>query len=84
MTAQFFVFFPFIFLSGFTFPIDNMPWIIQQVTYLIPLKYFLEIIRGLVLKGAGLEILWIQSLALVLFGVVILSVSIFRLKKILK
>ncbi len=84
MTAQFFVFFPFIFLSGFTFPIDNMPWIIQQVTYLIPLRYFLEIIRGLVLKGAGLEILWIQSLALFLFGVVILSVSIFRFKKILK
>ncbi|MBU1297539.1 MAG: ABC transporter permease [Bacteroidetes bacterium] len=84
MTAQFFVFFPFIFLSGFTFPIDNMPWIIRQITYLIPLRYFLEIIRGIILKGASLDILWQQTLALIAFGVVILTFSIFRFRNILK
>lgn len=84
VTAQFFVFFPFIFLSGFTFPIDNMPWIIQQVTYLIPLRYFLEIIRGIILKGAGLDILWQQALSLVGFGMLILTVSIFRFRKVMK
>lgn len=82
--AQFFVFFPFIFLSGFTFPIENMPWIIQQVTYLIPLRYFLEIIRGIILKGAGLDILWQQVLALVTFGVTILTISIIRFRKVMK
>jgi ABC-2 type transport system permease protein len=84
VTAQFFVFFPFIFLSGFTFPIDNMPWIIQQVTYIIPLRYFLVIIRGIILKGAGLDILWQQALALVAFGVIILTFSIFRFRKVMK
>lgn len=84
ITAQFFVFFPFIFLSGFTFSIDNMPWIIQQVTYLIPLRYYLEIIRGIILKGAGLETLWFQVSALVVFGIGILSFSIVRFKSILR
>ena len=81
MTAQFFIFFPFIFLSGFTFPIENMPPIIQGITYLIPLRYFIEIVRGLFLKGVGLETLWPQALALLVFGVVILSLSVARFQK---
>jgi ABC-2 type transport system permease protein len=81
MTAQFFIFFPFIFLSGFTFPIDNMPPIIQGVTYLIPLRYFITIVRDLFLKGVGLEILWPQALALLVFGLIILSLSVARFQK---
>ena len=81
MTAQFFVFFPMIFLSGFTFPIENMPYAIQLVTYFVPLRYFLEIIRGLFLKGVGMEVLWPQALALVAFGVSILGLSINRFQK---
>ena len=81
MTAQFFVFFPMIFLSGFTFPIENMPKIIQVITYIIPLRYFLEIIRGLFLKGVGIETLWPQALALLVFGVTILSLSVLRFQK---
>lgn len=81
MTAQFFIFFPFIFLSGFTFPIENMPEIVQGLTYLIPLRYFMEIIRGLFLKGAGIETLWPQALALLGFGVTILSLSVAGFRK---
>ncbi len=81
MTAQFFIFFPFIFLSGFAFPIENMPPIVQTITYAIPLRYFMEIIRGLFLKGVGLETLWPQTLALLGFGVTILSLSVAGFRK---
>ena len=81
MTAQFFIFFPFIFLSGFTFPIENMPTIVQGISYLIPLRYFIEIIRGLFLKGVGLEALWPQTVALLVFGITILSLSVMRFQK---
>lgn len=81
MTAQFFVFFPFIFLSGFTFPIENMPPLVQAITYLIPLRYFMAIIRGLFLKGVGMSELWDESLALLLFGMIILSLSVARFRK---
>ncbi len=77
----FFFFMPFILLSGFMFPIANMPPIIQAVTYLIPLRYFLEIIRGIFLKGIGLDVLWPQALALAIFGVAILTLSARRFSK---
>ncbi len=81
MTAQFFVFFPMLFLSGFTFPIENMPVPVQVVTYVIPLRYFLEIIRGVVLKGVGIETLWPQALALLAIGVIVLSLAVSRFQK---
>jgi ABC-2 type transport system permease protein len=81
LIAQFFFFMPFTFLSGFTFPIANMPTVIQYLTYLIPLRYFLEIVRGIFLKGADLSELWTQALALFLLGVSILSLSILRFRR---
>lgn len=81
MTAQFFVFMPFIYLSGFTFPIENMPQAIQYVTYLVPLRYFITIIRGIFLKGVGIAELWPETLALVAFGVAILTLSVLRFRK---
>jgi ABC-2 type transport system permease protein len=81
MTAQFFFFMPFIFFSGFTFPIENMPKIIQYITYLIPLRYYIVIIRGIFLKGVGVAELWQQALALLVFGVAILSLSVWRFRK---
>ena len=81
LIAQFFFFMPFIYLSGFTFPIANMPKVIQYITYLIPLRYFLEIVRGLFLKGSGLAELWPQALALFTFGVVILTLSVLRFRR---
>jgi ABC-2 type transport system permease protein len=84
LIAQFFFFLPIMFLSGFTFPIANMPEVIQLITYAIPLRYFLEIVRGLFLKGSGLNELWVQMLALIGFGGVIFTLSVLRFRKTLE
>ncbi len=81
LIAQFFFFMPFLFLSGFTFAIANMPVVIQYVTYVIPLRYFLEIVRGIFLKGTTIVELWPQALALLLFGIAILTLSVLRFRK---
>ena len=57
MTTTFFFLMPMVYLSGFIFPIENMPAVIQWITYLIPLRYFLVIVRSIFLKGVGLETL---------------------------
>jgi len=81
MTAAFFFMLPFIYLSGFIFPIENMPKILQYITHLIPLKYFLIIIRGIFLKGNGFNLLWDEFLILLLFGIGIFTISVFRFRK---
>ena len=81
MMLGFFMNPPFMLLSGFIFPIASMPAPIQVLTYLIPLRYFLVIIRGIFLKGVGLEVLWPQALALLLFGVGVLTLSALRFQK---
>jgi ABC-2 type transport system permease protein len=81
MTAIFFFLTPMMYLSGFVFPIENMPSWIQPVTYLIPLRYFLVIVRGIFLKGVGLEILWPQALALLVWGLAVLSLATLRSSK---
>jgi ABC-2 type transport system permease protein len=81
MTTTFFFLTPMIYLSGFIFPIENMPAWIQPVTYLIPLRYFLVILRGLFLKGVGLETFWPEALALFLWGVAILGLATLRSSK---
>ena len=81
MTTSFFFLLPMIFLSGFIFPIENMPAAIQPVTYLIPLRYFLVILRGIFLKGVGLDVLWPQALALLGWGVAILTLATLRSTK---
>ena len=81
MTASFFFLLPMVFLSGFIFPIENMPDVIQPLTYLIPLRYFLVILRGIFLKGIGLEVLWPQALALLGWGIAILTLATLRSAK---
>ncbi len=81
MMTTFLFFQPFFLLSGFAFPIRNMPQSIQYLTMLNPLRYFIEIVRGLFLKGSGVAVLWPQMLALTVFGVVILSLSAMRFRK---
>ena len=81
LIAQFFFFMPFLFLSGFAFPIANMPSVIRAVTYVIPLRYFLEIIRGIFLKGLGIADLWPQAAAMLAIGVAVLTVSVLRFRK---
>jgi ABC-2 type transport system permease protein len=81
MTASFFFMIPMVFLSGFVFPIENMPDVIQPVTYLIPLRYFLVILRGIFLKGVGLEVLWPEALAMFAWGAGILTLATVRSSK---
>ncbi len=81
MTTIFFFLTPMIYLSGFVFPIENMPRVIQWVTYLMPLRYFLVIVRSIFLKGVGLETLWPQALALMAWGAAILTLAIARSTK---
>jgi ABC-2 type transport system permease protein len=72
---------PMIYLSGFAFPIENMPKIIQYITYAIPLRYFITIIRGVILKGIGFAELWRETLMLLFMGTAILFLSSLRFKK---
>lgn len=81
MTATFFFLVPMIYLSGFIFPIENMPKVIQPFTYLIPLRYFLVIVRGIFLKGIGLDVLWPQAAALTAWGAAMLALAVFRSRK---
>lgn len=81
MMSSFFFFMPAMLLSGFAFPIHNMPPPVQLLTYLNPLRYFMQIVRDLFLKGAGAGPLWQEILALFLFGMAILNLSALRFKK---
>ena len=81
MLAIFVVLLPMVFLSGFAFPIENMPKIIQGITYIIPLRYFMTIIRGIILKGIGFSELWFELSMLLGMGVLVLTFSSLRFKK---
>ena len=72
---------PSILLSGFLFPREAMPAVAQWIGNLLPITYFLEIVRGILLKGTGMNELWRPSLFLVAFGVVTLSIAIRRFAK---
>jgi ABC-2 type transport system permease protein len=78
MMATFLFFMPFFMLSGFSFPIKNMPETVQWITYINPVRYFMEIVRGVFLKGAGIEVLWPQMAVLGVLGILILSASVLR------
>ena len=81
LMSSFFFYLPAVLLSGFMFPISNMPEPAQWITYLNPLRYFLVIIRDIFLKGSGLEILWPQFAALAVLGTALLLISSLRFKK---
>ncbi len=81
MIAVFAVMMPMVFLSGFAFPIENMPEIIQYISYIIPLKYFINIIRGVISKGLGFSELWINALVLLIMGIFILVLSSLRFQR---
>lgn len=81
MASVFALMMPMIYLSGFAFPIENMPKFFQYITYAIPLRYFITIIRGVVLKGIGFSSLWMETLILFGMGVSILVLSANRFSK---
>ena len=81
MGAVFVFIMPMVYLSGLIFPIENMPEVIQRVTYAIPLRYYAEIIRGVFLRGSGLDVLWPQAVVLTALGLALLTVAALRFQK---
>jgi ABC-2 type transport system permease protein len=81
MVGSFFFIMPAITFSGFGFPISTMPPWLQVLTYLSPLRYFLVVLRGVYLKGVGLDVLWPQMLGMAGLGAALLTISVFRFHK---
>jgi ABC-2 type transport system permease protein len=81
MMTAFFVIFPAMLLSGFAFPIENMPEAVQWLTLLNPIRFYMVIIRGLFLKGVGFGVLWPHLAALALIGATVLLVAVARFRK---
>ena len=72
---------PSIFLSGYIFPLDNMPWIFYLMSFFVPATYMMNISRGIILRGAGFADLWVNAAALLLMGVVALAIAARNFKK---
>ncbi len=72
---------PSMILSGFVFPIENMPWFLQYISYAVPARYYLRLIRGLFLKGVGVDVLWPDLLAMVIFAFVVLAAATSRFRR---
>ncbi|HJN42060.1 MAG TPA: ABC transporter permease, partial [Anaerolineales bacterium] len=81
MMLSFFTMMPSIFLSGFLYPLAAMPKVLQWISTVIPLRYYLIIVRSLVLKGVGIEAVLDETLALAVFGVITMGVAALRLRK---
>lgn len=79
----FFIFFPLAFLSGTMVPVSNMPRLLQWLTYLSPLRHYVDATLGIFLKGVGLDVLWPQVLALSILGFALLGFGTLRLRRIL-
>jgi len=81
MQMSFFIFLPSVLLSGFMFPREAMPQLFYQLGHLLPLTFYLEILRAIVLKGIGINFLWSQVFALIVYILVALSISIMKFQK---
>jgi ABC-2 type transport system permease protein len=81
MQLAFMTFLPSIYLSGLLFPIEGMPAAAQYLAAIIPLTYFLRIVRGIILKGIGMEFLWPSLWPLVAFGAAVFTLSVLRFRK---
>jgi ABC-2 type transport system permease protein len=81
MVGMFGIMSPMMYLSGFVFPIENMPKLLQYVSLGIPMRYFLVVVRSIILKGSGIVELWMEAGMLLGMGVVVLAASIFRFRE---
>jgi ABC-2 type transport system permease protein len=84
LLTSFLVMMPSVLLSGFMFPIHNMPEIVQVATWFNPMRWYLEILRGIALRGVGIEILWRQIAAQTALSLTFLTVAVFRFQKTLR
>jgi ABC-2 type transport system permease protein len=80
-SLNFFILNPFFILSGFSFPISSMPQVLQWLTYVNPLRYYLVVIRGTFLKGVGLSVLWPELAAMAAIAAILLATSVLRFRK---
>ncbi len=81
MMSVFLFYMPTVLLSGFAYPVSNMPQIIQWSTFANPLRYFMVITRSIFLKGVGIEVLWVQLLPLLFIGLTVITLSYLRFRK---
>jgi ABC-2 type transport system permease protein len=81
MMSTFFFNFPSMLLSGFVFPVASMPVVIRWLTYLNPLRYYIVVIRGIFLKGVGINILWPYMAALAVIGIIVMTMASLRFHK---
>jgi ABC-2 type transport system permease protein len=81
MMSVFLFYMPTFLLSGFAYPIANMPEVIRWLTFINPMRYFLVIIRGIFLKGVGIDILWKQLVFLLIMGLGVITLSVLRFRK---
>ncbi|MFA6457422.1 MAG: ABC transporter permease [Bacteroidota bacterium] len=81
MVGLFFVLLPMMYISGFIFPVENMPPILQWMSAFVPMKYYLIIIRSIILKGVGLSELWFEASMLFGMGIIILTASVLRFRE---
>lgn len=79
--AMFLIFLPAMLLSGFMFPVSSMPVVFQYLTLLNPIRHFLDIVRGVFLRGTGIDVLWPQFLALALTAAGLLTLASRRFRK---
>jgi ABC-2 type transport system permease protein len=81
MQIALFVLMPTLLLSGFMFPRETMPWIVQQIGLLIPLTYYLQILRGIILKGVGIQVLWTNVVPLAILSLAVFTLASRRFQK---
>jgi ABC-2 type transport system permease protein len=81
MITAFVFMLPQIYLSGFAFPLQNMPRVFQLISYVVPLRYYVTILRGVFLKGVGISVLWPEALALLALGLAILTLARLRFRR---
>jgi ABC-2 type transport system permease protein len=81
MLSAMFTMLPSIFLSGFFFPLAAMPTVLRAISYVVPLRYFLIVVRGIILKGVGADALWPEIIALSIFAVLIMGGAALRFRK---
>jgi ABC-2 type transport system permease protein len=74
-------FLPAFLLSGFMFAISNMPPVVQGITYIVPARYFVELVKGIFLRGSGLETLWLDAIFLLVFSTVATTAAVLRFRK---
>jgi ABC transporter DrrB family efflux protein len=81
MQMAFLIMLPSVMLSGFVFPRESMPTIIYYITFVIPLTYFIEILRGIIIRGAGIEAIWNEAVILAFYGFAVLTLSTLRFRR---